>query len=298
MIHTGAGFLSASAQKSGQAKASFTGTDHAQPALRLLSCPANTHDIALKYGDSMKSQHRTSRLLSTAAAKLIIASLAVLAGCNLSGNLGVDGNGNVTATLDFELRADGLVQEAVDSFDSIVDSATSVATIDTVGATTVGILDTLPTDCDVVFAIDTTGSMSWAITQVQEDVVATMKKAPNRRYAVVVYRDRADSYIRQTLSPLDGGLDAAIAAINSMKADEGGDFPESVAAGLDESLNQSWDPAKEKHIILIGDAPDHEYPDEATPMSAIKERSKMLGVTIHAVGVPCNDVCKTEIGAK
>jgi len=246
----------------------------------------------------MTTPHRTFGLLTSGAAKFVIASLAVLAGCNLGANLGIDGTGKVTAELEFELRADGLVQEALDSFDSIVDSATSVASFTTVGATTVEILDKLPTDSDVVYAIDTTGSMGWAIEQVQKDVVAAMTKAPNRRYAVVVYRDRGDSYVRQTLSPLDGGLDAAIAAINSMKADEGGDFPESVAAGLDESLNQKWDPAKEKHIILIGDAPDHEYPDEATPMAAIKERSTMLGVTIHAVGVPCNDVCKTEIGAK
>lgn len=246
----------------------------------------------------MNTPRRTVRVLSTAAAKFTIASLAVLAGCNLSGNLGLNGDGKVTASLDFELRADGLVQEAIDSFDSIGDAATTVASIDTVGTTTVQILDTLPTDCDVVFAIDTTGSMSWAIEQVQKDVVAAMKKEPNRRYAVVVYRDRDDSYVRKTLSPLDGGLDAAIAAIDSMEANEGGDYPESVAAGLDESLNQSWNPAKEKHIILIGDAPDHEYADEATPMAAIKERSKTLGVTIHAIGVPCNDVCKTEIGAK
>lgn len=240
---------------------------------------------------------KTGRL-SVAVAKSLMASLAVLAGCNLAGNLGINTDGTVTASLDFELRADGLVQEAVDSFDSIADSTTSVATIDTVGTTTVGILDKLPTDCDVVYAIDTTGSMAWSISQVQADVVAAMKKEPNRRYAVVVYRDRGDSYVRKTLSPLDAGLDAAIAAIDSMAADEGGDYPESVAAGLDESLNQKWDPAKEKHIILIGDAPDHEYPDEATPMAAIKERSTMLGVTIHAVGVPGNDVCKTKIGAK
>jgi len=248
----------------------------------------------------MKTLSNASRSRFAFLSALALTGFAALSGCNLVGNVGLDKDG-LNASLEFTLRADGFVQETLDSMSTIAEaSATPVATATytDVGPVTVGVLDALPPDSDVVFAVDNTGSMGWAIEQVKTDVVEAMKKNPNRRYGVVVYRDRGDSFVKKTLSPLPDGLDAAVAAIESMEANEGNDFPESVAVGINEALDQPWDMAKERHIILIGDAPDHEYPDEATPMDQVLARSQTMGVTIHAVGVPCNDVCKTEIGAK
>jgi Mg-chelatase subunit ChlD len=160
------------------------------------------------------------------------------------------------------------------------------------------LLAKLPADADVVFVIDTTGSMLWAIEGAKSAVSNAMKAAPERQYGVVIFRDRGDSYVKQTLAPLSLDIASALKGIDEMSAGEGGDYPESVAVGLDAGLNQPWRTDKEKHIILIGDAPDHEYPDDVVSMDSIAQKATELGVVIHAIGVPCGDTCKEEIGAK
>ena len=225
----------------------------------------------------------------------------MLAACNFGGSVGVE-NGNVTTEVHYSLNADGFVEETLDAMNDFADKCKGELIQATgssgVGVVTVDLLGKLPADADVVFVIDTTGSMLWAIESVKLAVAEAMKAAPERQYGLVVFRDRGDSYVKQTLAPLSLNLDAALAGIDDMSAWEGGDYPESVAVGLDAGLNQSWRMDKEKHIILIGDAPDHAYPDEPISMDSIAEDAIERGVVIHSIGVPCGDTCKEEIGAK
>jgi hypothetical protein len=137
--------------------------------------------------------------------------------------------------------------------------------------------------------------MLWAIEAVSEAVEDAMLVAPDRNYGVVVYRDVGDSYVSNTLGQLGPDTQAAMAAARAMKADEGGDFPEHVAAGLDTTLRESsWREGKERHIILIGDAPDHGHP-EAPRLDSVLELSNELDVRIHTVAIACGVLCKEEI---
>lgn len=240
------------------------------------------------------------KLFSRHGACVIGASL-MLAACNLGGSVGVD-NGKVTTEVHYSLNADGFVQETLDAMSDFADKCKGeliqATGSSSVGVVTADLLAKLPADADVVFVIDTTGSMLWAIESVGLAVTEAMKAAPDRHYGVVVFRDRGDDYVVKPLAPLSMDINAALNGLDDMSAWGGGDYPESVAMGLDAGLNQPWRMDKEKHIILIGDAPDHAYPDDPVSMDSIAEDAVELGVVIHSIGVPCGDTCKEEIGAK
>lgn len=228
----------------------------------------------------------------------ILCGAAMLAGCgDLAGNLDLK-DGEVSGGISFHLREDGFVQETIDAINEMKASAEAeiaTATFSNAGEITVGFMDNTPPDSDVVFVIDNTGSMMWAIDSIKSDVVAAMKASPGRRYGAVAFRDKGDDYVVKTTAPLGSTLDQAVAGVEVMEAGGGGDFPESVASAIDEALNAEWSVDKERHLILIGDAPDHEYPEIS--MASVGARAKMMNVKVHVVGLPCGDECKKEIGA-
>lgn len=222
----------------------------------------------------------------------------LLSGCTLKGGLSLT---NLKLVNNFSFDSSGFVDKTVvhlDRMKAIFDAIVVVkASFENVGTITADILRDLPKDCDVVFVVDNTGSMGWAISKVQKSVVDAMREAPDRHYGVVTYRDIGSSYESRVAAPLAGNLEAAVAAINAMQADEGGDFPEFVAAGLDTGLEQPWRADKAKHIILIGDAPDKGHKNPIT-MDTVAKKAKERKVQIHAVGLPCGDKCKKELETK
>jgi len=222
----------------------------------------------------------------------------LLTGCTLKGALSLTPSSLVSG---ISFDSSGLVDTTavhLDRMKAMFDAIMVVkASFENVGTITADILHDLPKDCDVVFVVDNTGSMEWAISKVQKSVVEAMREAPDRHYGVVTYRDIGASYESRVGAPLSADMEAAIAAINAMKADEGGDFPEFVAAGLDTGLEQPWRADKAKHIILIGDAPDKGHKNPIT-MDTVAKKAKERRVQIHAVGLPCGDVCKKELEKK
>lgn len=124
---------------------------------------------------------------------------------------------------------------------------------------------------DVVFVLDTTGSMAGLIAGAKAKVwsianhLATAKPAPLIRMGLVGYRDRGDEYVT-TVTPLTDDLDAVYGKLMGFAANGGGDTPESVNQALNEAVSQvAWnpDPAVYKVIFLVGDAPPHmDYGDD------------------------------------
>ncbi len=92
-------------------------------------------------------------------------------------------------------------------------------------------------DLDLVFLIDTTGSMGGEIQEAKERVrqiaEALSKQRPNQRLriGVVAYRDRGDEYVTK-VSRLDDRVEVSFAFLAALRADGGGDGPEDVVAGL------------------------------------------------------------------
>lgn len=124
---------------------------------------------------------------------------------------------------------------------------------------------------DVVFVLDTTGSMSGLIETAKEKIwsiattMASAQPTPEIRIGLVAYRDRTDSYETKVVD-LSPDLDSVYMKLMEFRADGGGDTPESVNKGLYDAIhNMSWSQGTQSYrtVFLIGDAPPHmDYQDE------------------------------------
>jgi len=144
---------------------------------------------------------------------------------------------------------------------------------------------------EVVFVLDTTGSMSGLIAAAKEKIwsiastMASAQTAPDIKMGLVAYRDRGDAYITQTI-PLSGDLDSMYARLMDFQADGGGDGPESVNQALHDAVNKitwSQNPNTYKVIFLVGDAPPHmDYQDDVKyPVTVALAKQK--GIIVNAI---------------
>jgi Mg-chelatase subunit ChlD len=118
---------------------------------------------------------------------------------------------------------------------------------------------------DVVFVLDTTGSMEGLIQTAKEKIwsiattMASAQQTPEIRIGLVAYRDRSDAYETRVVD-LSGDLDSVYATLMDFEAEGGGDTPESVNKALYDAVhNMSWsqDDNAYQVIFLVGDAPPH-----------------------------------------
>jgi len=157
---------------------------------------------------------------------------------------------------------------------------------------------------DIVFAIDTTGSMGPMIDSVKAElhgVIATLAATnPDTRYGIVAYRDRSDTdtFVTRVGFSLDGDQRRIHEGVDWLNPLGGGDYPEHVYAGLDTAIRGAgnWRPNAAHHIVLVGDAPPHDdYPDGLGRSTIIAE-ARARAIRIHTVTVACSFVCKKELG--
>lgn len=122
---------------------------------------------------------------------------------------------------------------------------------------------------DVIFVIDTTGSMSDDIDAVQNDAIniidAIAASSTNWQIGVVTYRDHpsepygdSGDYTSRIELPFSSNRSDIVNAINGIQVAGGGDFEESVYSGLMEAIAYPWRDGAKKAIILMGDAPPHD----------------------------------------
>jgi uncharacterized protein YegL len=144
---------------------------------------------------------------------------------------------------------------------------------------------------EVVFVLDTTGSMSGLIDAAKEKIwsiassLAQAESAPEIRMGLVAYRDRGDSYITR-VTGLSSDLDSLYATLMDFDAAGGGDTPESVNKALHDALRKitwSQDHNTYQAIFLVGDAPPHsDYQDERQYPQIIAE-AKARGIVVNAI---------------
>ncbi len=153
---------------------------------------------------------------------------------------------------------------------------------------------------DVVFLVDTTGSMGDEIDVVKKslvDMIAEIEGGtprPDVRFGLVIYRDRGDEYVTRLLKLTDD-TDAIIKEVNSIEASGGGDEPESVNEALHVTIqNMNWDRDvnTEKTIFLIGDAPPNVYENDYTWQNETKDalKKEIIINTIGASGLSAEGV--------
>ena len=155
-------------------------------------------------------------------------------------------------------------------------------------------------DIDIVFTIDTTGSMGGYIAQVKqyaEDLVDQVQAQTNSaRFALVSYRDDpawTGYYGGDYPARVEHGFttDAASlkTAVDGLSVGGGGDWPETMYSGIDAALDLPWRPGVKKVVIVLADAPPH----DPEPISGLTGQD----VIDHALAVDPAEVYVVDTGS-
>ncbi len=147
------------------------------------------------------------------------------------------------------------------------------------------------TPLDIVFILDTTGSMGEEIERLKATIqlihlnLSSLSTKPLLRFGLVLYKDEGgEEYVTQIVH-LTENLDKFQNELNSVEAYGGGDTPEDLQAALEDSMKKiRWNTDGIRLAYIITDAPPHldygqEYDYTRASISA-KER----GIKIHSVG--------------
>ncbi len=143
---------------------------------------------------------------------------------------------------------------------------------------------------EVVFVLDTTGSMSGLIEGAKAKIwsiangLAANGQKSSVRMGLIGYRDRGDEYVTRRYD-LTADIDSIYARLRSFRAGGGGDGPESVNQALDEAISQmSWSSRDDVYrvVFLVGDAPPHtDYGDVSVDASV--RRARQQGISVNTV---------------
>jgi Mg-chelatase subunit ChlD len=144
---------------------------------------------------------------------------------------------------------------------------------------------------EVVFVLDTTGSMSELIQAAKDNIwsiartMASAQPQPEIRVGLVAYRDRGDAYVTQVVE-LSADLDSMYARLMDFAAAGGGDGPEAVNEALYAAVHQvqwSQDAKAYRTIFLVGDAQPHmDYPDDVK-FPATLQAAAAKGIVVNTV---------------
>lgn len=152
---------------------------------------------------------------------------------------------------------------------------------------------------DVVFVLDTTGSMSGLIEGAKKKIwsiansMLEADKTPTVRFGLIGYRDRGEAYVTRRYD-LTEDMDSIYDKLLAFKAKGGGDMPESVNQALYESITKmSWDMGDNvlRMVFLVGDAPPHmDYQDDVQYPESVK-----LAARKHIIvnAIQCGSIRRT-----
>ena len=154
---------------------------------------------------------------------------------------------------------------------------------------------------EVVFVLDTTGSMSSLIDGAKKKIWAIANGIVDQNpdadiyVGLVGYRDIGDEYVTKYF-PLTTDIQQIYGELLTFRADGGGDTPESVNEALDVAVTRlGWsDPKTTKAsriIFLVGDAPPHmDYKQDRKYQEVVSE-AVQRGIIVNAV--QCGDMLST-----
>lgn len=144
---------------------------------------------------------------------------------------------------------------------------------------------------EVAFVLDTTGSMAGLIDgakrkiwSIATSIVETNPKA-EIRMALVIYRDRGDDYVARSYD-LTTDIQGLYGDLLQLRADGGGDWPESVNEALHAAVHKlhwSQDQATRKIVFLVGDAPPHMDYGNAPQYPEVVAAARRDGIVVNAV---------------
>ena len=144
---------------------------------------------------------------------------------------------------------------------------------------------------EVVFVLDTTGSMSGLLQGAKDNIwsiassMASAQSSPIIKMGLVAYRDRGDDYVTKVVD-LSSDLDTNYGTLMSFNAGGGGDHPESVNKGLYDAVNNmSWSTDEDTYrvIFLVGDAPPQTRYQDEMQFPEIVKMAQNKGIIINTI---------------
>jgi hypothetical protein len=153
------------------------------------------------------------------------------------------------------------------------------------------------TRLDLVFCIDTTGSMGDEIAQIQSTVQDIISKTeslaakPDIRLGMVLYGDRGDTYVTRVYD-FTSDADLFKRSVSGIQMTGGGDIPEDLNAGLEDAIESlEWENRDAVRLVfLVGDAAPHldygQQYDYKVAMLALFTGGRFLFLTYDAKGAP------------
>jgi hypothetical protein len=141
---------------------------------------------------------------------------------------------------------------------------------------------------DVLFVVDATGSMGWALDEVKGrigDIIEWVRDlVPIARFGVVAFRDQGDPEFVVRIQSLTYSTAKLERFLGSLAAAGGGNLGESVYAGMRAGIERGgWRPAGKRLVILIGDAPPHR--DESDELLRLVSRFHADGGQVTSLDV-------------
>lgn len=147
-----------------------------------------------------------------------------------------------------------------------------------------------PVPLDLVFVLDTTGSMGEEIERLKatieiiKDNLDLATPRPDLRFGLVLYKDRGDEYLTKSF-PLTSDLDAFQTSLASAEASGGGDESEDLESALAAAVSprMGWSEDGIRLVFAITDAPAQTYP-EGVPYTDTAAAAARRAIKIHAIG--------------
>jgi hypothetical protein len=145
----------------------------------------------------------------------------------------------------------------------------------------------LPTELDVAFVVDATGSMGDEINYLKAEIqgivdsVRSTYPDVSARFALVMYRDDGDEYV---VRPYDFTSDVGLfrQRLSEQSANGGGDYPEAMERGLGAIHQLSWRTGNTARLtFLVADAPTHTQHYQAFLREA--HRARLSGIKVYPV---------------
>lgn len=148
-----------------------------------------------------------------------------------------------------------------------------------------------PAVVDLMFVVDTTGSMCDELSYLQAELKNVIEKVHSSnqsglsiRTSVNFYRDFQDEYVVRPF-PFTTDVDTTMGKLAAQSCGGGGDYPEAVHSALQNALlEHQWsEQAVARLLFLVLDAPPHEEPAVKQSLHESTLRAAELGVRIIPV---------------
>lgn len=144
-----------------------------------------------------------------------------------------------------------------------------------------------PNNLDLMFVIDTTGSMDDELSYLQAELGDVITRVGQElggldlRIAMSFYKDTGEVYVVESY-PFTTNLDTALGQLAAHGSGGGGDFPEAVTEALDDAVfYHEWSSsARARMMFLVLDAPPHDTPANRTSMSQSVREAAEQGIRI------------------